>query len=143
MQPHITQGSLCAAVFIRPTIQPQWITIPCDKAIAGASFICELQSNYGTSRLKKRTIFRANRDCPSKTINIESSCLHVVNVLSEIPYNVEKVCTDIDLSVFSLPVFLFLPQQSLVRLSQGDFFVLELLISMTHRWKIRSVQNLE
>ncbi len=79
--------------------------IPCDKPIPGASFVCENESNSGVLNLKKVAISRSNREYPSKTINIESSCLHIVNSLSENYYNMEKVCDGINFGVFRLPSF--------------------------------------
>ncbi len=147
IQPQFAQGRLCSAVHIRPTLLPQWIIVPCDQAIHGATFVCESKSNSDKFRLKKRaSIFRrAHKECPSTTINVGSSCLHVVNILPRTDSKVERVCGEINKSVFRFPPFLFYPDQhrSWTRWSQGNYFLVKLLISMTHRWYSTFGQNSE
>ncbi len=137
VQPQLAQGRLCAGVHVRPTLLLQWIMVPCDQAIPGASFVCERRSNSDELRSKKIGIFRANWECPNKNINIESSCLYAVNSLySRNDYNVEEVCGRMNMSVFHFPPFLFYhdPQLSWVEWSPDNSFLVKLLISMTHRW---------
>ncbi len=136
LQPQMAQERLCTGVHIRPTLLPQWIMVPCDQAIPGASFVCETKNNSDTMRLKKTGIVRATWECPSKTINIDASCLHVVNYLSGNEDNVEKACARIEMSVFHLPHFLFYSDLhvSWIRWSADNLFFVKLLISMTHRW---------
>ncbi len=119
--------------------------VPCDQAIPGASFVCENQNNSDIPGSKTRTIFRANRECPSKTLTIESSCLHIVNFLHRADYNLEKVCGRFNLSVFHLPSFLFYsdPKLSWIRWRPDDSFLVKLLISMTHRWDATFGQTTE
>ena len=147
IQPDYTQDRLCAAVQIRPTLLPQWIMVPCDEPITGASFVCESQINSSQMGLEKRTIFRADIECPRKTISIESSCLHVVNFFPrrDYMYQKEKPCGRIDFNVFLLPSFLFSPDPQLawIRWSPEDTFLVTLLISMTHRWHRMFGENSE
>ena len=57
LQPQYTQKRLCAGVHIRPTLLPEWIMLPCDQSIAGASFVCESKINSSGSVLKKKELF--------------------------------------------------------------------------------------
>ncbi len=137
IQPQLAQENLCAAALIPRTQLPQWVMVPCDRAIPAASFVCESRRTDGKLRLRSKTIFRSNRECPSETINIGSSCLHVVNTLSRNEVNVEKICGRLSLSVFNLPTFLFRynPQQKSHNIwGPNDYFLVTLLISMAHRW---------
>ncbi len=137
IQPRSGQARLCAAIHFRPTLLPQWIMVPCGKAVPGASFICEISShtNKGMLGTREKNILRANRECPRKSINVESSCLHIVNFISG-SYNGEMACDKMGLNVFALPPSLLYSdsQLSWIRWSPQDTFLVKLLISMTHRW---------
>ncbi len=136
IQPQLAQENLCAAALIPRTQLPQWAMVPCDRAIPAASFVCESRRTDGKLRLRSRTIFRSNRECPSETINIGSSCLHVVNTLSRKEVYVEKICGRLSLSAFNLPTFLFrynTRQKSHNIWRPNDYFLVNLLISMAHR----------
>ncbi len=147
IQPGYVQARRCAAVHTRPTLMPQWIMVPCGEAIRGASFICEIKINTNKTVLetRKRTIFRANRECPRKSINVGSSCLHIINSMSGTGYRDKMVCGKNDLKIFPLPHFLFYPDQHLSHIRWGpeDIFLVKLLISMTHRWYTPFGQNPE
>ncbi len=83
IQPAHVQAKQCAAVHTRPTLLPQWIMVPCGKTIPGASFVCEIKTNNSEQLMnRERSIFRASRECPRKKINVEFSCLHIINSLS-------------------------------------------------------------
>ncbi len=117
--------------------------VPCDQPIVGASFICESKIKSREPELIKRTISRANVECPWKTINIGSSCLHVVNLLSRNNYDEFKICGEIDFKVFLLPNVLFSPDPKLtwIQWNPEDTFLLTLFNSMTHRWYTIFSQN--
>ncbi len=117
--------------------------IPCDQPMEGASFVCESQTNSSQLELKKRTLLMEYKECPWKTINIETSCLRVVNSLSGMDYNEGKICAKMDFNVFVFPSFLFSPDPKLawIRWSPKDTFLLTLLISMAHRWYSMFSQN--
>ncbi len=104
------QAKRCAAVHIRPTLLQQWIMVPCSKAIWGASFVCEIKINTNKTMLNARqsTVFRDNRECPRKTINVRVSCLHIINSLSGTDYIGEVPCGKIGLDMFLLPHFFFI-----------------------------------
>ena len=141
LQPQVAEGRLCAGVHVRPTLQPQWIMVPCDQAIPGASFVCESKTISDKPALK-RGIFRAILECPRNSINIQSSCLHIVNSLSGNDDNLERVCGGMNLSVFRLPYFfIYSWQLSWIRWSTDESFFVKLLISMTHRWYTTFGQN--
>ncbi len=147
IQPANEQARQCAAVQIRPTLLPQWIMVPCGKTIPGASFVCEIKTNDNKTTLKnrERNIFRANRECSRKGINVGSSCLHIINSFSGIDYMVETACGKSGLDILLLPPFLFYPDIHLswTRWRAEDAFFVKLLISMTHRWYTAFGQNPE
>ncbi len=147
IQPRFVQGRRCAAVHIRPTLMPQWIMVPCGKAIQSASFVCEIGINKTKIILetRERTIFKASKECPRKSINVGSSCLHIINSISATDYMSKMICGNNDLKMFLLPQFLFSPDLHLswIRWSPDDSFLLKLLISMTHRWHNPFGQNPE
>ena len=138
IQPRSVKDKLCAAVLVRPTLLPQWIVIPCNEAIPYASFICESKINSNRSILENKARFtvRAHTECPKETINLESSCLYVVNYISRNGYNMKDTCTRLGLSAFFLPSFLFYPDPHLswIKWNPYDIFFINLLVSMTHRW---------
>ena len=147
IQPGYVQGRRCAGIHIRPTLMPQWIMVPCAKAVQGASFVCELKINTSKTTLETRvrTICRANRECPEKSINVGSSCLHIINSIPDTDYMRKTVCGNNDLKMFLLPHILFSPDPHLswIKCRPEDSFLLNLLISMTHRWYNRFGQNPE
>ncbi len=147
LQPAPGQAKICGAVHIRPTLLPQWIMVPCNKTIPGASFVCEIKINSNKTMLKtrERSIFRANRECPRKTINVGFSCLHIINSLSGTDYMGEVACGEIGLDMFLLPPFLFDTDLHLTwtRWWRENAFFVKLLISMTHRWYTGFGQNPE
>ncbi len=148
IQPEYVHARLCAAVHIRPTLMTQWIMVPCGKAIRGASFVCEIKINTNKTifETRERTIFRANKECPRKTINVGSSCLHINNsVKPETDYMSKMLCGKNDLKMFLLPHLLFSPDPHLswISWSPEDSFLVTLLISMTHRWYTQLGQNPE
>ncbi len=145
IQPKYAKGKQCAAVHIRPTLHAKWIMVACDQPIPGATFVCESKINSTRLGLKNKTIVKANMECPWKTINILSTCPHVVNVLSRDHYNEQNICYEMDFNVFLLPSPLFSTEAKLawMKLSPDETFLLSLLISMTHRWYTMFSQNVK
>ncbi len=89
--------------------------VPCEKAIPGAAFVCEMKTNNNKTTLKnrERNIFRNEKECPRKTINVGSSCLHIMNSLSGTDYMGEIACGKSGLDIFLLPPFLFYSEMHL------------------------------
>ncbi len=135
IQPQYNPDGYCAAVLEVPSIPARRIPIPCQQALPRANFICE-------SKIKpihinvKRTLFRAERECPRKSINFQSSCLHIVNYVYKQNDIIDQVCFAQGMSVFHLPFFLlyFDPKVGWLSWDEENFSFVNFLISMFHRW---------
>ena len=143
MQPEYRQGRLCAAVHVIPSLLPQWIIIPCDQPIANVSFVCESKISSSLFGSQNRTIFRDNMECPRKTINIQSSCLHIAISRFINEHTEGRMCGEIGFNIFPLPSFLFSDDPKLAWIEWGPdkTFLVTLLTSMTHRWHTMFSQN--
>ncbi len=137
IQPLYNQNRLCAAVQFLPSLQIKWVTIPCDQVIPCATFVCErkIPSGLGFSKTG-RFISMSYKECPRRTIAIKNACLFVVNYTPTKADNPENACYARGMGVFLLPYFLVYRDLKLIWLTWNheDIFILQLFISMTHRW---------
>ena len=136
IQPQYDQTGLCTAVLGTPTISAQWIAIPCQQAIQGATFMCESKNSNLVQINTKRNLFRTKRECPRKSINFRSSCLYAINYVHKHNYKAEEICYLQGKSVYSLPHFLVYldPKVAWASWNEENFYFLKFLISMAHRW---------
>ncbi len=133
LQPAASLDRLCAAVLAQFSVSLEWVQVPCNQRTPHASFVCEIKLRS----TKNSTVFKQHRfidlayiGCPARMLQLNSSCLRGFSVPSSSRKFMEDVCIQENLEMFQLPYYLD-------KMTKAEQYVVDLLISMTHRWSTK------
>ncbi len=129
IQPVASFDHRCTAVLAQFSVGLEWIKVPCNQSISNTYFVCEIKLNTTKNNVSTqyRSIYLPYIGCPAKMLQFNSSCMRGLSVPSINTMFMEDLCIREKMDFFQLP-------QSLDTKTKDQHFLVDLLVSMTHRW---------